>query len=368
MIVKFEDLKKYRHAVAMVDGAFDPLHSGHIEYFCRAHELGIPLLCNVASDRYVIQKHPPFLPEEQRAAIIDSNRYITFTHINKFDTETVLSELRPKYYVKGKDWEDCLPKKQVKICQENGIEIVYLDTVLDSSTKVLQRYMQRERSQREMIHAFESFVLSQKSIPSQHYDKEYFMGEWREGENRYTLEARRKIEGKNPELIKEVFQPRRVLDMGCGPGVLMYLLFELGIHADGIDFSQRSRDLAPKEVCDRIIIGSVTEQLVPDNSYDLVISREVFEHLTVVQILQAVRNICKASSKYVYVTTRFHPEPYGLLDITNQFDVDPTHLTLMNKDFLRLLFVLQGLKSRPDLEARMDWLKKGRVLVYEKHS
>jgi hypothetical protein len=33
---------------------------------------------------------------------------------------------------------------------------------------------------------------------------------------------------------------------------------------------------------------------------------------------------------------------------------------------LRLMFVLEGCRSRPDLEARMDWGNKGRVLVLEK--
>ena len=30
------------------------------------------------------------------------------------------------------------------------------------------------------------------------------------------------------------------------------------------------------------------------------------------------------------------------------------------------MFVLEGCRSRPDLEARMDWGNKGRVLVLEK--
>jgi len=82
-------------------------------------------------------KHPPLLPEEQRAAIVDAIRYITYTHVNQFDTEAILRELQPKYYVKGKDWQDRLPADQVEICREHGIEVVYLDTVLDSSTRIL---------------------------------------------------------------------------------------------------------------------------------------------------------------------------------------------------------------------------------------
>ncbi len=148
MILDFEQLKQHRGAVAMVDGAFDPLHRGHIEYFRAAAQLDVPLLCNVASDRYVSTKHPPLLPEDQRAAVVDAIRYIAYTHINRFDTETVLRELQPKYYVKGKDWEGRLPPGQVTICREHHIEIVYLDTVFDSSSRLLQEFASRQHDVR----------------------------------------------------------------------------------------------------------------------------------------------------------------------------------------------------------------------------
>jgi cytidyltransferase-like protein len=141
VIVSFDELPTYRGRVAMVDGAFDPMHRGHIEYFRLASErLGLPLLCNVASDRYVRTKHPPLLPEDQRAAVVDAIRFISYTHINGHDTETILRHLQPRYYVKGKDWHGRLPPEQVAICRDCGIEVVYLDTVLDSSSRLLRQY------------------------------------------------------------------------------------------------------------------------------------------------------------------------------------------------------------------------------------
>ena len=217
------------------------------------------------------------------------------------------------------------------------------------------------------ISEFESRVLAQQAVASGHYDAEYFTGEWRDEGNNYSLETRRRIEAKNPSLIRDVFQPKRVLDLGCGPGALMHLLFEVGVSADGIDFAESSLRLATPEVRDRIVIGEVTDStLKPADAYDLVICREVLEHLTVLQVRQAVANMVRMSSKFIYVTTRFHPDPASLLDFTTQFDVDPSHITLLNKDMLRLMFVLDGCRSRPDLEERMDWGKKGRVLVLEK--
>jgi hypothetical protein len=76
---------------------------------------------------------------------VDAIRYITYTHVNQFDTETILRELRPKYYVKGGDWRHRLPPGQVAICRDHAIEIVYLDTVLNSSSRLLQEFCRKIR-------------------------------------------------------------------------------------------------------------------------------------------------------------------------------------------------------------------------------
>ena len=146
MIIAFDQLQTLRGKVGMVDGGFDPLHRGHIEYFRAAAQLGVPVLCNLSSDAYVSSKHPVFLPEDQRAAIIDAIRYIDYTHINPYDTETALRELRPRYYIKGADWRGRLPAEQIDICRTHDIEIVYLDTVLDSSSRILRDYRFQQRN------------------------------------------------------------------------------------------------------------------------------------------------------------------------------------------------------------------------------
>lgn len=218
------------------------------------------------------------------------------------------------------------------------------------------------------IATFEDAVFTQRPSGQEHYDVSYFRDTWRAEGNDYSLETRRRLEGRNPQLIKEVFQPIRALDLGCGPGALMHLLTEIGVDVEGIDFAESSLALASDLVKNRIRIGSTHERIAPDGSYDLVICREVMEHLTVFQVRRTVENMVRMTSRFIYCTTRFHPNPESLVDFTTQFDVDPTHITLLNKDFLRLMFVLEGCRSRPDLEARMDWLNKGRVIVMEKHA
>lgn len=140
MILETAELVEHRGRVAMVDGGFDPLHAGHIAYFRGAAALGVPVLCNVSGDRYVAGKHPPLLPESHRVEIIDAIRYVAFTHLSTDSTESVLQLLRPRFYVKGADWRQRLPEEQVAICAEHDIEIVFLDTVIESSSRLLEAY------------------------------------------------------------------------------------------------------------------------------------------------------------------------------------------------------------------------------------
>jgi glycerol-3-phosphate cytidylyltransferase-like family protein/SAM-dependent methyltransferase len=370
VITNFSDLQNIRKSVAMVDGGFDPLHQGHVAYFEAAARLGLPVLCNVSADDYIRRKHPVLLEQAARCQLIDALRHITYTHPSQTSTAAVLEQLQPRFYVKGADWRDRLPEEETRICQALGIETVFVDTVLDSSTRVMSGWTEQRKAQfRADVAEFEELVFSQKPTPAARYDEEYFSSEWRAEGNSYAIETRRKIEAKNPQLIKEVFGAQTVLDMGCGPGALMFLLHELGVRSDGIDFSPQSRAAAPPEVRDRIKIAPITQPgVVPDDAYDLVICREVLEHLTVLEVRRAVQNICRATRRFVYLTTRFHPDPPNMLSVTDEPHVDPTHITLLNKEFLRTLFVLEGCRSRPDLEQRMDWLNKGRVLAFEKVS
>jgi len=57
--------------VVLVTGGFDPLHSGHIEYFKAAKSLGSKLIVGVNSDAWLTRKKGrPFMPFEERINII----------------------------------------------------------------------------------------------------------------------------------------------------------------------------------------------------------------------------------------------------------------------------------------------------------
>jgi cytidyltransferase-like protein len=147
VIVATDELSRLSGVVTMVDGGFDPLHPGHVEYMRAAHELGAPVLCNVSSDDWVVRKHPPLLPQDQRALLIDAIRWVDYVHPSRMPTVDVLRTLKPRRYAKGADWRDRLPADEVAACEENGIEIVFLDTVRDSSTAILKRFMEIQETE-----------------------------------------------------------------------------------------------------------------------------------------------------------------------------------------------------------------------------
>ena len=59
--------------IVVVTGGFDPLHSGHIEYFRAAKQLGDLLIVGLNSDAWLARKKgQPFMPMEERRAIVGS--------------------------------------------------------------------------------------------------------------------------------------------------------------------------------------------------------------------------------------------------------------------------------------------------------
>lgn len=125
----------------MVDGSFDPLHEGHIAYFKSATELGLPVLCNVAPDSWTSQKHRVLLEISRRAVVLDAIRFVSFVLVGCESTEQALRTVRPKFFIKGNDWlkQGGVPQTEADACREIGTEIMYLDTVLNSSSELIRK-------------------------------------------------------------------------------------------------------------------------------------------------------------------------------------------------------------------------------------
>ena len=65
--------------VVLVTGGFDPIHSGHIQYFKRAKELGDVLIVGVNSDEWLTRKKGrPFMNINERMRIVSELRVVDY--------------------------------------------------------------------------------------------------------------------------------------------------------------------------------------------------------------------------------------------------------------------------------------------------
>lgn len=334
----------------LLDGGFDPLHGGHLSYFQSAR-LAFPdhqIVVSVCSDDDIRAKgREPLLSQAARVSLVGALRDVDRVIAKTMPTEYVIAAVKPYAYVKGKDWEGKLPEAQMAACRLSGTQIVFLNTVTHSSSGLLRRWALHDAERG--LDRLETFMAEQTPASQP----------WQPVTD-YSFDARKEIEGLHPLLIQEVFNPDMVLDAGCGPGHLVYLLRERGVRAYGCD-------LHPPEgnYFSRVDLCADVPEEAP-KPFDLVINRECLEHLTVPQIRRAVTSLCRLSTKFVYGTTRFHPSPADVLDFTTEFDVDPTHISCGTQWFLRLLFALEGFRWRGDLAGRMDWMNKGRTFCFER--
>lgn len=339
-----------KRTFALVGGAFDPLHDGHLDHFWEATAHG-PLVCAVTTDADLSLKHPPLLPEAMRLRVMDNLRVLQHVTLNRTGIVPILEALEPLAYVKGPDWVGRVPTDQVACCERLGIAIRFTSDKPRSSTALLDDYQRRVNA--EKLAAFEAWATTQPApVP------------WVPVTD-YSWEARRSFDEAQAELIRDCMAPSSVLDVGCGPGHLVRALRVAlagikGVEVLGMDSSIDDHAYG----CDDLYHGDIVEYDAPRSGSDLVICREVLEHLLVRDLSRAVRNLVALSTRFVYLTTRFTAKPH-LLDFDTRDDLDPTHITMLNQDYLRSLFVLEGCTRRADLEARMDWRKLGRVLVYE---
>jgi len=132
--------------IVLVDGCFDPLHDGHIDYFKAASEFGLSVVCSCQTDAYIrrVKKRDPLLSELQRLKVLESIRYISRVVLIEIDTANVLRSIKPKVYFKGADWRLVgLPEVELATCESLGIEVCFGEENKNSSTALVEKFFGR---------------------------------------------------------------------------------------------------------------------------------------------------------------------------------------------------------------------------------
>jgi len=142
------------NTIVLVSGGFDPIHSGHIEYFRAARRFGMRLYVGVNSDNWLIRKKGNFfMPFEERLKIVQSIRYVD--HAMAFNDEDdsaadLIRTIRGKYpdslliFANGGDRIGGTPQSQLEM-KEADDRMLFAVGVggtqkINSSSKILERW------------------------------------------------------------------------------------------------------------------------------------------------------------------------------------------------------------------------------------
>ena len=118
----------------LCSGVFDGLHAGHVAYLRAAYGLGQgrePVVVALANDQYVrqVKQRVPRWTVDQRAMVLFELRTVArIVYHGPKGAVTAIQHLRPRVFVKGKDWEGLLSPEIHEACEACGCQIVYVDS------------------------------------------------------------------------------------------------------------------------------------------------------------------------------------------------------------------------------------------------
>lgn len=134
-----------------------------------------------------------------------------------------------------------------------------------------------------------------------YYDKDYFDGDKKDFTSWQKFPEDLKSKVIDLPMV-DIQKKGRFLDIGCGIGVYVAFMKELGWEAKGLDISQFSTDLGKKEGLD-LFCGTLEEADYPDDYFDMIYMRDVIEHLSEPdKLLKEVRRILK-NNGWFFLTT-----------------------------------------------------------------
>jgi len=109
----------------------------------------------------------------------------------------------------------------------------------------------------------------------------------------------------------------KILDIGCGVGILVEQFNKLGYQAVGVDISEEAikNSICPKNC----FLAQTTAKLpYPDNYFNLVVSREVLEHIPVDQIDACIKEWDRVSvGKMIHIIAVKERGPAAIDDVTH---------------------------------------------------
>ncbi len=147
------------------------------------------------------------------------------------------------------------------------------------------------------------------------------------------------------------FEFKTVLDAGCGSSDVVRYFLSKGYSARGIELSrsvlkQYARDLLSKKI---VTQGSLAKLPYPDNSFDVIFSSEVLEHIPEEDISEVVNEFYRVSKKIIFLTISLRPSS----------NFNKYHITLKDRDWWENQFQNAGFIKDDTFIKKLQSIKLG---------
>jgi 2-polyprenyl-3-methyl-5-hydroxy-6-metoxy-1,4-benzoquinol methylase len=163
----------------------------------------------------------------------------------------------------------------------------------------------------------------------------------------YLLEekGRRRQAGIILSRIEKMKRRGKLLDIGCGSGLLLDEAKSRGWKVEGVDLSSWAKRYANEQFGIRVFQGSLLKAAYPDQSFDAIVMLDVIEHLEhPKEVLKEIRRILKHDG-ILYVSTpdigSFWSRIFGAL----WWGINKYHLFYFSKKTIEDLFRKYGFES-----------------------
>lgn len=156
--------------------------------------------------------------------------------------------------------------------------------------------------------------------------------------------------------IRDVLNPDKVLDVGCGRGTFVGWGCRLGMAIRGIDFSQWAVQHPYPGATGLVAYGNAADIQYPSKSVDLVLAFDLLEHIYEDELATVIGELERVSSKYVmYNIAVCEPgQEYSLRkdqlpDKEQMVTAVPGHVHMETQEYWERVLTASGGKLRYDL-------------------
>lgn len=140
-------------------------------------------------------------------------------------------------------------------------------------------------------------------------------------------------------------QNNRLLDLGCGTGVLMHAAARAGWDAEGVEISTAAVEYVRKQGYGKVFCGKLDEARYPSNHFDVVASSEVLEHVDDPRAFVCeVARVLRPGGLFWATTPHGRGVSAKLLGLKWSIVVPPDHLHLFSVGGIRALLKSAGFR------------------------